>query len=177
MTSDLTPSSEQLPVATPTFMSNVLDWPVLHQSIVDILMDTLGVAACLAVSALLAPRRSASTLLALGAPATPLDSMVGCRCWSHAALHDTVKTSGTLMCLPMVHKAPRAYNTLVSLQQRGPPGLCILLVPWGRPDPSSLQKQHTSSVWRLLSAGYVLAAIIPAVLVTVTQLDAFGPRL
>ena len=53
----------------------------------------------------------------------------------------------------------------------------VLLVPWGRPDPSILQKQHTNSVRCLLSAGYVLVAIIPAVLVTVIQLDAFGLRL
>ena len=164
-------------IAEPTLMSNIPDWPVLHQSIVDILMDTLGVSACLAVCALLASRRSASTLLALGAPTTPLDSMVGCRSWSNEALHDITQTSGTLICLPMTHKAARAYNSLVSLQRRGPPGQCILLVPWGRPDPSILQQRHTNSVRRLLSAGYVLAAIIPAVLVTVTQLDAFGPRL
>jgi hypothetical protein len=107
----------------------------------DIIQDTLGVAACLSTCALTAPRRSARVVLAPGLPATSLDPVVCCHSWSPRALSDAAVNHGLVALLPHA-SAPGAEEAYAALTSRGMPvnaagdgARVVLLVPWDAPAP------------------------------------------
>jgi hypothetical protein len=137
-------------------------------------MDTLKVSACLSASALTTQRRSAPTLLAPGAPTTPLDALVGCCSWSPQALMNTVTDYGLLICLP----AWSSQSVLAALRKvNNPQDRCAVLVPWettlNPPTPAQIQRE--TAVTSLLRVGYVAAILIPPALISFSRLESPKP--
>jgi hypothetical protein len=146
-------------------------WPTLHRTVANVLMDTLEVSACLSKSALTTQRRNAPTLLAPGAPTTPLDALVGCCSWSLQALQvmNTVTNYGLLVCLP----SWSFQRVLAALRKiNNPQDRCAVLEPWETTldSPTPAQIQRNTDVTCLLRVGYVAAILIPPALILIPTL-------